>query len=288
LKILVTGAQGFTGNHFMDCARGGGYDVVALTSDLLNSEALDDEIIQCAPEAVVHLAAISFVGHAKEADFYSVNVLGTLNLLKSLTKLHRQPTRVLLASSANIYGNCERSPIPETQAAAPINHYSTSKLAMEHMVKTYEDRLPLMITRPFNYTGPGQATQFVIPKLVSHFARRALSVELGNLNVEREFNDVSMVCDRYLKLLTHGEVNETYNICSGQPYTLLHVVSLLEKLADHQLEVKVNPAFVRSNEVSRLCGDPSKLNSLLNTKNVMPNDPSLIQTLQQMLHASQK
>ncbi len=286
MKILVTGAQGFTGKHFINHAKSAGYDVIPLVSDLLNPDALDNEVIQCAPEAVVHLAAISFVGHSKETDFYDVNVIGTVNLLKSLTKLKKQPSRVLLASSANIYGNCETSPIAETQAPAPVNHYAISKLAMEHMAKTYAERVPLMFTRPFNYTGPGQAGQFVIPKLVSHFARRAVTVELGNLNVEREFNDVSMVCDRYLKLLKYGEVNEIYNVCSGQPYTLLHVVSMLEQLSGHKLEVKVNPAFVRGNEVNRLCGDPSKLNSLLIAKNIAHNDPTLAQTLKQMLDAT--
>jgi nucleoside-diphosphate-sugar epimerase len=134
-----------------------------------------------------------------------------------------------------------------------------SKLAMEHMAWTYLDRLPIVITRPFNYTGPGQAPQFLIPKLVSHFARKAEAIELGNLQVEREFNDVRMVCDAYLALLGHGVAGQVYNVCSGQPYTLQHVIETLEQITGHSMTVKVNPAFVRANELHRLCGSPEKL-----------------------------
>jgi len=69
-----------------------------------------------------------------------------------------------------------------------------SKLAMEYMARTYAVRLPLVITRLFNFTGPGQDVNFVIPKLVEHFAQRAPSIALGNLDVEHEFNDVQSVC----------------------------------------------------------------------------------------------
>jgi nucleoside-diphosphate-sugar epimerase len=199
------------------------------------------------------------VGHADDAAFYGVNVLGTLNLLAALAALPVVPTKVLLASSANVYGNCDASPITELQSPAPVNHYAMSKLAMEHMALTYADRLPIVVTRPFNYTGPGQAPQFLIPKLVSHFARKADRIELGNLHVEREFNDVRMVCDVYLRLLEEGESGQAYNVCSGQPYTLQHVIATLEQITGHRMDVQVNPAFVRANEVHRLCGSTDKL-----------------------------
>jgi nucleoside-diphosphate-sugar epimerase len=99
----------------------------------------------------------------------------------------------------------------------------------------------------------------LIPKLVSHFAQRAPAIELGNLNVEREFNDVRMVCDAYLALLTQGVSGEVYNVCSGQPYTLHHMIGLLSEMTGHTIDVHVNPAFVRANEVHRLCGSPNKL-----------------------------
>ncbi len=262
MNILLTGAAGFTGLFFKQQAEAAGYKVWPLAADLTNKAAVAAEVAEVAqaqPMAVVHLAAISFVGHADEAEFYAVNVLGTMNLLAAVAALPVPPTKVLLASSANVYGNCAASPITEAQAQAPVNHYATSKLAMEHMALTYIDRLPIVITRPFNYTGPGQAPQFLIPKLVSHFARRADRIELGNLHVEREFNDVRMVCEAYLRLLAHGEAGQIYNVCSGQPHTLQHVINTLERITGHTMAVDVNPAFVRANEVHRLCGSPAKL-----------------------------
>ena len=90
-------------------------------------------------------------------------MMGTINLLDALCALPICPSKVVLASSANVYGNCAVSPIKEDQPPAPVNHYAMSKLAMEHMARTFASRLPIVITRPFNYTGPGQRSNFLIP-----------------------------------------------------------------------------------------------------------------------------
>lgn len=287
MKILLTGADGFTGRPFAAQAVAAGHELFPLRADLTDGEAVGREVQAIRPDAVVHLAAISFVGHAHNDAFYAVNVVGTTNLLDALTQLPVLPRRVLLASSANIYGNTSQSPILETQPPAPVNHYGTSKLAMEFMARTYMDRLNLVITRPFNYTGPGQDVNFLIPKLAMHFAKHAPSIALGNLHVEREFNDVRMVCDAYLLLLAHGEPSETYNICSGQPYELQHVIDLLTQITGHKMEVSVNPAFVRANEVHRLCGSPAKLNTLLAKHGAKLEVPSLTDTLKRMLLAAE-
>lgn len=279
MKILLTGANGFTGRHFAEHAKAAGHDIVPLRANLNDNERLGEEILQVAPDAVVHLAAISFVGHADANAFYEVNVIGTLNLLDALTKLNKPPGSVLLSSSANIYGNCMVSPISETQSPAPVNHYAMSKLAMEHMARIYLDRLPLFFTRPFNYTGPGQGLSFIIPKLVSHFAQRLPTVELGNLNVEREFNDVRFVCEAYLRLLDKNIAGKAINICSGNPVTLQSVISLLSSISGHTIETKVNPAFVRANEIHRLCGDPSRLLAITGPIDI----PDLADTLTWML-----
>lgn len=259
--ILTTGTAGFTGLFFKQYAQAAGHTVRPLAADLTDKAAVAAEVAQAQPTAVVHLAAISFVGHADEAEFYAVNVVGSTNLLDALAALPVWPTKVLLASSANVYGNCDASPITEMQPPAPVNHYAASKLAMEHMAMTFADRLPIVITRPFNYTGVGQGPKFLIPKLISHFARKASHIELGNLHVEREFNDVRMVCEAYLRLLDKGERGQAYNVCSGQPYTLEHVINSLTQITGHTMAVQVNPDFVRPNEVHRLCGSPAKLHA---------------------------
>lgn len=287
MHILVTGANGFTGRHFAHSARQAGHQLTPLSANLTDKEAVAAQVRQVQPDAVVHLAAISFVGNADEAAFYAVNVVGTMHLMNALSALPRPPAKVLVASSANVYGNCDTSPITEDQPPAPTNHYAASKLAMEHLVRTSADRLPLVITRPFNYTGAGQGRQFLIPKLVDHFARKAPSIELGNLHVEREFNDVSMVCDSYLALLQHGQDGQTYNICTGRTYTLQQVIDTLSQLTGHTLQVNVNPAFVRANEVHKLCGNPQRLQQTWAQAGHTPLPRSLEQTLQTMLDASQ-
>ncbi len=286
MKILLTGADGFTGRPFTQLAVAAGHTVEPLQADLTHPVALQQQVLASAPDAVVHLAAISFVGHADDNAFYAVNVIGMTNLLAALVQLPKRPHRVLLASSANIYGNCTQSPIAEDQPPAPVNHYAMSKLAMEHMARTYADRLPLVITRPFNYTGPGQDVNFVIPKLVEHFAQRAPSIALGNLDVEREFNDVPMVCGAYLQLLQHGVPGEVYNVCSGQPYTLQHVINTLARITGHQIQVEENPAFVRANEMHRLCGNPAKLQALLTRHGCTLDNLPLEDTLRRMLAAA--
>jgi GDP-6-deoxy-D-talose 4-dehydrogenase len=283
LKILVTGADGFTGRLFAQRALAAGHTIIALQSDLTNRDAVLQEVLKTAPEGVVHLAAISFVAHAHDEAFYAVNVVGTTNLLSALAQLPDRPAQVLLASSANIYGNTAQSPIAETQPAAPVNHYGMSKLAMEYMARTYSDRLNIVITRPFNYTGPGQDANFLIPKLAMHFSKRASLIALGNLDVEREFNDVQMVCDAYLLLLAHGEPNEAYNICSGRPYALRQVIGTFAQMTAHSPRIEVNPAFVRANEVHRLCGDPRKLRMLLARHGMALEEPPLEETLSRML-----
>lgn len=279
MKLLVTGAHGFTGRHFVKAAHDYGHEVIALQADLTDPKAVKQEVLQAAPEAVVHLGAISFVGHADTSAFYKVNVIGTLNLLDALAALAQPPRSILLASSSNVYGNCEQSPITEEQPPAPVNHYAMSKLAMEYMAKTYLDRLPLFFVRPFNYIGPGQEESFIIPKLVAHFSRRAKIVELGNIEVEREFNDVRFVCEAYLQLLNKAEPREVYNICSGKPVTLKSVLELLGQITKHQLQIKINPVFARSNEIHRLCGSPAKLHSVVG--NILL--PTLNDTLDWML-----
>jgi nucleoside-diphosphate-sugar epimerase len=242
----------------MDAARAAGHDPVPLRADLRDVDAVVREIAGLRPDAAVHLAGISFVSVADERAFYDVNLFGALNVLEGLKRCDGLQ-KVLLASSANLYGNSERSPLREDHMPAPVNHYAMSKLAMECMGKAMGAGLPLVITRPFNYTGPGQAPQFVVPKLVAHFRERTPTVKLGNLHVEREYNDVRFVCSAYLALLDSRVPGGTYNVCTGVTYTLAQLLDKLQSITGHAMQAEVDPAFVRPNEIHRLCGDPGAL-----------------------------
>ena len=260
-----------------------GFELIGLQSDITNLIALEKEVLKVTPDAVIHCAGISFVASKDQEAFYRVHALGTSNLLTALTQLPQKPKKVLLASSATVYGNAALTPTPEEYPLKPMDHYAMSKVAMEEMAKTFFDQLPIIIARPFNYTGVGQHDNFLIPKLIRHFAQKAPAIELGNLLVEREFNDVATICEAYLALLEYGHPGEIYNVGTGQVRSLANVVDTLVKLTQHPMKISVNPDFVRANEVRRMCGSPQKLMDLLYQHNLKLQIPSLEETLQKML-----
>jgi len=280
-RLLITGADGFTGRHLIKAAQAEGFETLELTADLTDRDALRVELSGQPIDRVLHLAAISAVTHEDEMALYNVNLFGTLNLLETLRDELDTPPRVVVASSANIYGNAAGSPIAEDTPPAPVNHYAMSKLAMEHMVSTDSIGLPVVIARPFNYTGVGHDARFVVPKIVAHFRDRRPVLELGNIEVEREFNDVRTVCTAYLKLLEYGEPGTAYNICSGNAHSLTDVLDTLAELSGYRPEIQVNPAFVRANEVHRLSGDPARLYAAVGEL----EHPVLAETLGWMLSA---
>lgn len=283
MKILLTGANGFTGFHFAKAASAAGYIVHALKSDITDAKSLQVEVLRASPDLVAHFAGISFVPSKDEEAFYRVHALGTSNLLNALLKLEAKPNKVLLASSATIYGNSPSPFSQETQAPAPIDHYAMSKVAMEEMAKTYFDRLPIVIARPFNYTGVGQKGNFLIPKLIHHFSNKLPSIELGNLDIEREFNDVELICQAYMGLLKFGRPGEIYNVCAGNVRSLKDVVDCLISITDHQIHIDINPDFVRTNDIRRMCGNPTKLLALFNQHHIKLHSPTLEETLRRML-----
>lgn len=282
--VLITGINGFTGYYLAEELRSAGYSLVGLSStetiqnassvnyvcNLLDQEKLIDILTEVKPDVVVHLAAVAFVAYGDVEAIYRTNVVGTRNLLEAIIKSQHIPRSVLLASSANIYGNTLIEPIDEKVAAAPANDYAVSKLSMEYMARLWLDRLPITVVRPFNYTGAGQSLNFLIPKIVDHFKRRVPILELGNLDVVRDFSDVRSVVQRYRLLLESKTQGEIFNICSGQGHSLLDVLRIMREISGHNPEIKVNPAFVRANEVHRLVGSSVKLESVIGKEPIIP------------------
>lgn len=268
-RVLVTGLGGFTGRYVAAELGRAGYTVCGLSPgdtvdarvDLLDADAVHEAVAKIRPQAVIHLAAVAFVAHDDVDALYRTNIIGTRHLLAALADLPTPPSAVVLASSANVYGNARNlvGPLDEATPVAPANDYAVSKLAMEYMARTWAGRLPLVFTRPFNYTGVGQDERFLIPKIVDHFRRGERHIELGNLEVWREFMDVRAVAWTYRRLLeTSGDV-DTFNICGGVVHSLGEVLAMMAKIAGYTIDVSVNPAFVRNNEVQRLVGNPARL-----------------------------
>lgn len=294
-RALITGITGFTGRYVAAELADAGYDIVGLTHrgdkagdnvhpiDLCDRDAVISLVSTLELDAVVHLAAISFVAHGDADEIYRVNVVGTRNLLEALAQAPKQPRIVVLASSANIYGNAAVEPITESTPPAPANDYAVSKLAMEYMARLWEDRLPIVITRPFNYTGVGQARQFLLPKIVSHYASGAREIELGNIDVVRDFLDVRDVARLYRLIVERAPAGVTLNLCSGHGHSLQDVIDIVGRLAGYRIDVKVNPAFVRASEVKRLVGSSREVQRVVGGLATRPLEDTIAWMLE---HAS--
>lgn len=289
-RALITGIQGFTGRYMAAELAAQGCEVIGMGSqpsedadyyqvDLTDLAGLSKLLADIQPDIVVHLAALAFVGHGAAEAFYQVNLIGTRNLLEAIAACGKTPESVLLASSANVYGNASSGMLNEGTAPAPANDYAVSKLAMEYMASLWFGRLPIIVTRPFNYTGVGQADNFLLPKIVKHFREKADKIELGNLDVWRDFSDVRSLVAAYRGLLEAKPFGQFVNVSSGKTHSLREVIDMCRTITGHDLAVEVNPAFVRANEVKTLCGDNSRL------KELVPGwkTPELSETLSWML-----
>ena len=302
-RVLITGADGFTGRYLAAELQRAGYEVHGLVrepvdsggvagvsalhvADLSDTPGLATVVREVQPDKVIHLAAIAFVAHGDIEAIYRTNLVGTRNLLEALAQSKAPLNGVLLASSANVYGNSVGGVLDETTPPAPANDYAVSKLAMEYAARLYADRLPLIMARPFNYTGVGQAESFLIPKIISHVRRRAPLIELGNLDVARDFSDVRNVVQLYRQLLeAPAAVGQTFNVCSGQAWSLNDVLTMAREISGHNFEVRVNPAFVRQNEVKTLVGNRAKLDAVVGQAPRPMPEIALRDTVRWMLEA---
>jgi nucleoside-diphosphate-sugar epimerase len=295
-RVLVTGAAGFTGKYLGPRLSEDGHEVYGLSSavpdssldgyaevyecDLADSRRLEQILNKGHFDKIVHLAAIANVAHGDPAQFYAVNMLGTRTLLDLLRRANTQPSAVLLASSANIYGNATQGVIDESAPPAPVNDYAVSKYGMELIASLFSQQLPLIIARPFNYTGRGQSGDFVIAKIIDHVRRRAKQIELGALDVARDFSDVRMVVDAYARLIgTPAAIGKTLNVCSGRAVELSEILKTIGSIAGFLPEIRVNPAFLREGEVQTLHGSNQRLEGVIGSLKAIP----LTETLRWML-----
>jgi len=277
-RVLVTGSEGFTGRYVCDEFAGAGWEVWSagvqpkpdnpryLNINLLQPETLRLIGEHAQPHVVVHLAASAFVAEADPTDFYAVNLLGTRHLLEALSSAATPPHCTIVASSANVYGNSALEVLDETAATHPANDYAVSKLAMEYLAKTYMARLGIVITRPFNYTGVGQEPRYLIPKIVDHFKEKNPRIELGNTDVARDFSDVRDIARAYRLLAETQPHGQTFNLCSGEAIALESLIRMATEITEHDIKVKVNPAFVRESEIKILRGSREKIDGVTGHK----------------------
>jgi len=283
MRVLITGATGYTGRHLAEAALAHGAEVfgVALDgnfapgvtgylADLTLPGVADEVVGAVCPDRVYHLAGLvpSSTRHVAPEALLSVNVLGTLRVLEAII-LHAPAARTLIVSSAAVYGPVapERQPITEDFPINPITAYAVSKAMQELLAGQYRAAhgLCVMRARTFNLIGPGEQAGLVGATLAMQVAeieagRRAPAIELRYLFTRRDFTDVRDVAQAYWHILEHGSPEKVYNVCSGQAHSIGELLDTLLSLAGlTHVQARQREQHLLPGDVALSLGDPSRL-----------------------------
>lgn len=282
MRVLVTGAAGFTGRHLVEALRARGDEVWATARtdpgdiegarfaelDVADADQCRRVLEEVKPEQVFHLAASTLVVDSQADPDVSirVNFLGTRHLLEPCLDLEPRP-RVLIASSAQVYGKVQPDDIPihERVPLRPASIYAVTKGAAELLASHAAARgLHVVVARAFNHVGPGLPDRFV----ASAFAKQVAEIEaglaepvlrVGNLEAERDFVDVGDVCRAYLALIEKGRAGEVYDVSSGAGQRVRALLDTLLELSKVEVKVEVDPDRLRPIDMPRFHGSGDKL-----------------------------
>ncbi len=271
MRALVTGAAGFVGPHLSRALDACGDEVVGLDQsngpDLLDGDRWVDTFQQHTPDVVFHLAGWSDVSGSWQhpARTFQINALGTLSVLEAARQA--KVSRVVLISSADVYGpvSPERQPITEIHPPQPRSPYGVSKQAAEALGLQYHRAhgLDVVIVRPFNHLGPGQGPQFAAPAFALQIAAAEADgggeIAHGDLSAKRDLTDVRDVVRAYRMLALSGEPGEIYNVCSGTAVAMADVLDMLMAQATVPIRRVLDPARLRPVELPVLQGSHAKL-----------------------------
>jgi GDP-4-dehydro-6-deoxy-D-mannose reductase len=277
VKVLVTGGGGFVGRWLSEELEAAGHTVTAPvgrdTLDITDRGRTGAIVAEVAPDAIAHLAAISFGPDARDDPALALrtNVGGTLNVLEAARAGDASPA-ILVTSSSEVYGAPEpgQLPLDERSSLRASSAYALSKCAQEGVALAHAARTGtrVVVTRAFNHTGPGQRDVFVVPALARRVATalgdRAAAIRVGNLDVRRDFTDVRDVVRAYrllLESLAAGSLDSggVFNICSGESHAIREILETFLRAASIDAEVTVDPALVRPEDPVEIRGDASAL-----------------------------
>ncbi len=259
--------------------------------DVTDAASVERALTGACPDAVYHLAGLAHVGRSWEepAVFFETNAVGTLNLLDAARRCRPVP-RVLVVSSAEVYGAAQPQELPLTEETPmrPVSPYAASKAAAEMVCLQAHLGwgLPVIRARPFNHLGPGQSPTFAVPALAGRIlaALRTGSgvLRTGNLSARRDFTDVRDVVRAYRLLLERGEPGAAYNVCSGRDVSMEEVVSRLMAISGADLRVEPDPELMRPGDVPALRGDASRLEAIAGWSPEVPLEESLRAVLESL------
>ncbi len=279
MRVLVTGVGGFLGAHLAQRLLDRGHRVVGTTwgttsnlagvelheVDLLDTRGLLAVVHAAEPEAIIHLAGLSHVGESwqRPADYFQVNVLGTENVLNAATGVGH--CRVLLASSAEVYGLVpeDRQPIVETEPVAPRTPYALTKAAAERLTI----RAGGVVARCFNLVGPGQSDRFALPAFAAQLAAIAKGdqppiLQVGNLSARRDFVHVADGVAALALLAELGVPAEIYNVATGRAVSIAEALDRLIAISGLRVEIQEDPTRLRPVDMPLLEGNAAKLRAL--------------------------
>jgi GDP-4-dehydro-6-deoxy-D-mannose reductase len=283
-RVLITGVTGFAGSHLAEHLVSRGDEVHGLAhenppfqnlasiadriliheGDITRLEDVEGALAGARPDAVIHLAgqAVPTRASADPVAAVRINVLGTATVLAAL---ERHPgTRLVLASSADVYGAPERMPVNEDAPLHPANVYAATKVAAEALACELGARhgAPVVILRPANQNGPRQHPGLA----ASGFAKQIAAAEAGlaepvvrhgRLDSERDFLDVRDMARAYAAAIGLEE-GGTFNVGTGEPVAIAEILQTLIGLARIRVRAEVDPDRVRGTEPTRLALDATR------------------------------
>lgn len=292
MRALVTGASGFVGAHLTTHVQAAGDDVIGDPAgevvDICDPEAVTAWFESERPEVVYHLAGWSDVGASwgAPAEVFQVNANGTLNVLQAASAAGVD--RVLLVSSADVYGIVDEAdlPITEDHPLRPVSPYAASKVAADFLgLQAWLGRgLQVLRVRAFNHLGPGQSEHFVTPSIASRIARNERDgsdeIPVGNLEARRDLTDVRDVVRAYRLLLERGEPGAAYNVCSGTAVRIADLAESLLARASRPMRLVVDPTRYRPVDVPVLQGSNERLRAATGWEPTIPLDTTLADILE--------
>lgn len=230
--------------------------------DIGDPGSLDAAINAANPDIVMNMAAISSTGASADA-VYAVNAQGALNVIEALVRAGFQGRHIFFSSS-NVYGAADSTaaPLDEEARPLPLNHYSCAKLLAEHYCAMYAIELNSTIVRPFSIIGARQKPYFLLPKMARHYAQRLPVLELGNLDVAKDFVDARDLVSMLLCLLSADNTPPLVNLCNGDAVTLKALLDLFHEVSGHAPEISVNPDFIRAKDIHYQRGNPARIRAL--------------------------